>query len=230
MASHRILLLEDDASLGEVLMEHLKMQGFDVRLCVDGEQGLQAYLQDEFDLCLVDIMMPKKDGFTFAVEVRQENSDIPLIFLTAKSMKEDRIKGFKVGCDDYITKPFSIEELLLRIEAVMRRAKPSSERDTDGPISIGTYSLDMTRQVLAIGDREQRLTPKEAELLHLLSRNLNRTVTRSDALKQIWHDDGYFAGRSMDVFVSKLRKYLKDDPKVEILGIHGQGFRLVVGK
>jgi len=224
-----ILLLEDDANLGLVLTEHLQMNGFEVTLCTDGQAGLEAFRKDEFDLCLVDIMMPKLDGFEFAQEIRRNNQEIPLIFLTAKSMKEDKIKGFRIGCDDYVTKPFSIEELMLRIEAVMRRVSGGKASEAVTLFRIGQYSFDSNRQLLKHGDDERKLTPKESDLLKLLSQNINKTVLRENALKSVWNDDSYFTGRSMDVFISKLRKYLKDDPNVEIMGIHGKGIRLVVG-
>ena len=228
MTGYRVLLLEDDASLGAVLQEHLQMQGCSVTLCVDGHQGTSAFESGEFDICLVDIMMPKKDGFAFAEDVRRTDPDIPLIFLTAKAMKEDKIHGFKIGCDDYVTKPFSIEELMLRIHAVMRRrGKPDTSQDQT-VFQLGSFSFDYSRQALTRKKQSRKLTPREADLLRLLCLNLNRTVRREDALRQIWNDEGYFAGRSMDVFVSKLRKYLKDDPSVEIMGIHGKGVRLVV--
>ena len=229
MSGHRVLLLEDDANLGAVLQEHLQMQGFTVTLCIDGVKGLEAFKADEFDICLVDIMMPRKDGFSFARDVRSVDSEIPLIFLTAKAMKEDKIQGFKIGCDDYVTKPFSIEELMLRIRAVMRRRGKPDESEMPTSFEIGSYTFDYPRQSLARNKEQRRLTPREADLLRLLCKSVNRTVRREDALKEIWDDDGYFAGRSMDVFISKLRKYLKDDPRVEILGIHGKGVRLVVG-
>ncbi|MDH3889541.1 MAG: response regulator transcription factor [candidate division Zixibacteria bacterium] len=229
MSGHRVLLLEDDASLGAVLQEHLQMQGFTVTLCTDGVQGSQAFKANEFDICLVDIMMPRKDGFSFAEDVRRTDSEIPLIFLTAKAMKEDKIQGFKAGCDDYVTKPFSIEELMLRIQAVMRRRRKPTEAESPTSFEIGSYSFDYPRQLLTRNEQQRKLTPREADLLRLLCQSVNRTVRREDALKQIWNDDGYFAGRSMDVFISKLRKHLKDDPRVEILGIHGKGVRLVVG-
>jgi DNA-binding response OmpR family regulator len=224
-AERTILLLEDDPNLGTVLQEHLQMHGFAVILCTDGEAGLEAYRNAPVDLCLVDVMMPRKDGFSFVSEVRSGDPDTPIMFLTAKSMKEDRIQGFRLGADDYITKPFSIEELLLRVEAVLKR----SSRGTDTPeqFDIGSYSFDYTRQTLSRGDDRRALTPKESELLRLLCMNVNRTVGREQALRQIWHNDSYFSGRSMDVFISKLRKYFKDDPSVEIMGIHGKGFRLV---
>jgi DNA-binding response OmpR family regulator len=226
--SYRVLLLEDDANLGLVLQEHLLLNGYDVTLCKDGEEGTRALARDRFDLCLVDVMMPKKDGFTFAREVRSGNHQIPLIFLTARSLKEDRIEGFRIGCDDYITKPFSVEELQLRIEAVMRRVDPRTE-EAPTSFKIGDFQFDALRHTLLIGDEENKLTPRESELLQLLCLNMNQTLSRDRALREIWGEENYFSGRSMDVFISKLRKYLKSDPRVSILSIHGKGFRLVVG-
>jgi len=227
-ASRHVLLLEDDANLGLVLQEHLKLNGYDVTLCTNGEDGSRALADGRFDLCLVDVMMPRKDGFTFAREVREQGNQIPLIFLTARSLKEDRIEGFRIGCDDYITKPFSVEELRLRMEAVLRRAAPQVE-DMPTEIDIGDYRFNRLHQVLWRGSEQRKLTPRESELLQLLCRHLNQTVPREHALREIWGDESYFAGRSMDVFISKLRKYLREDPRVQILGIHGKGFRLVVG-
>ncbi len=225
----KILLLEDDPNLGSILQEHLHMKGFDVKLCPNGEEGLSAYRREKFDLCLVDVMMPKKDGFTFARDIRVEDQITPLIFLTAKSLKEDKIEGFKIGCDDYVTKPFSIEELVFRIEAVLKRSvvRPSAD-ETQTQFSIGSYSFDYTRQILGHGSEQIKLTPKESELLRLLCLHINETVERDYALRTIWGNESYFSGRSMDVFVSKLRKYLKDDSHVEIMGIHGKGVRLVI--
>ena len=228
MAEEHVLLLEDDTNLGLILQEHLQMKGYHVSLCVNGEEGLKAFRDGTFDLCLVDVMMPKKDGFAFAHEVRRTDKETPLIFLTAKSLKEDKIKGFTLGCDDYITKPFSIEELILRIQAVLKRtgkAGPAEESPTQ--FAIGRFSFDSQRQVLSLAGEERKLTPKETELLHLLCLHMNRTLPRETALRRLWGDDSYFSGRSMDVFISKLRKYLKPDPNVEIMGIHGQGFRLI---
>ena len=228
MSARRVLLLEDDTNLGLVLQEHLQMNGFAVTLCTNGEDGMTAFLDGEFDLCLVDIMMPKKDGFTFAREVRSRNQQVPLIFLTAKAMKEDKITGFRIGCDDYLTKPFSIEELLLRIEAVLRRSAPPTAAVGQTPFQIGSYTFDYQRQLLHRREMEVKLTPTEAELLRLLCANLNRTLDRDRALREIWGNENYFTGRSMDVFISKLRKYLKDDTAVEIVSVHGKGYRLVV--
>jgi len=225
----RILLLEDDANLGVIVQEHLQLHGFRVTLCVDGEQGLTAHRSGKYDLCLVDIMMPRLDGFSFVKEVRRSDQDTPLIFLTAKSMKEDKIQGFKLGCDDYLTKPFSVEELLLRITAVLKRCRRDTATATLASFEIGRYHLDCTRQTLSLDEKRIKLTPKESDLLSLLCRNMNRTLSRGDALREVWGEETYFSGRSMDVFVSKLRKYLKDDPNVEIMGIHGKGFRLIVG-
>lgn len=226
---HRVLLLEDDPNLGQIVQEHLQLQGFDVTLCVDGEDGMQAFTRARFDLCLIDIMMPRKDGFTFAREVRQRDQQTPLIFLTAKSLKEDRIEGFKIGCDDYITKPFSVEELLLRIQAVLRRtATPQEAEPVATVFDIGSFHFDSNRQILTHGASEHKLTPKESDLLRLLCLNLNQTLTREEALREVWGDENYFSGRSMDVFISRLRKYLRADKRVEIMGIHGKGFRLIV--
>jgi DNA-binding response OmpR family regulator len=229
MTAHRVLLLEDDANLGRILQEHLQMNGYEVTLCADGQEGTERFRPGAFDLCLVDVMMPRKDGFSFAAEIRRVDSDIPLIFLTAKSMREDRIEGFKLGCDDYITKPFSIEELMLRIHAVLKRCRPAPDNDTEPVIALGKYRFDSLRQTLEQGGEVTNLTPRESDLLRLLCKHRNRTLSREVALTEIWGDDSYFAGRSMDVFISRLRKLLKDDPGIEIISIHGKGFRLVVG-
>ena len=224
----KILLLEDDPNLGLILQEHLTMNGFEVVLCVDGEEGTRQFGQDTFDLCLVDVMMPRKDGFTFVREIRQSDVDTPMIFLTARSLREDRITGFKAGCDDYITKPFSVEELLLRIKAVLRRSGKGPADEMPTLFEFGDFVFDARIQELRRGEQERRLTARESELLQLLCHHLNQTLTRSTALKKIWGDDGYFSGRSMDVYISKLRKYLADDDRVEIIGVHGKGFRLIV--
>ena len=222
-----ILLLEDDPNLGTIIQDHLVMNKFDVTLCPDGVAGLREWKKGNFDLCLVDIMMPKMDGFSFVEAIRSSDKDIPVIFLTAKSLKEDKIKGFRMGCDDYITKPFSIEELLLRIEAVLKRTGHREVKEISG-FALGKYNFDHNRQLLSIKDKQHKLTSRESDLLLLLCKNMNKVVERDHALREIWNDDSFFAGRSMDVFISKLRKYLKDDPSVEIIGVHGRGFRLVV--
>jgi len=223
-----ILLLEDDPNLGLILQEHLQMNGFETRLCVNGEEGLAEYRANQYDLCLVDVMMPRMDGFAFARKVREKDESLPIIFLTAKSMKEDKIEGFRIGCDDYLTKPFSMEELLLRIRAVLKRSASSASDSERTEYSIGEYSFDSGSQELRHGKNVHKLTPKESELLKLLCNHKNKTLERRLALKQIWGDDNYFAGRSMDVFISKLRKYLGKDARVQIMGIHGKGYRLIV--
>lgn len=211
-----------------MVSEHLKMNGFDVTLCRDGNEGLEIFKPGEFDLCLVDVMMPKLDGFSFARKIRESNSEIPLIFLTAKSLQEDKIEGFKIGGDDYITKPFSVEELLLRINAVLKRAGKGPLSETRHAFDIGEYHFDSKRRLLSGPDGDQKLTSKEADLLRLLCLNLNRTLHREVALKTIWEDEGYFTARSMDVFIVKLRKYLNEDELIEIANVHGKGYKLIV--
>ncbi len=223
-----ILLLEDDPNLGMVVQEHLQMNDFEVTLCVNGEDGLEQFGARSFVLCLVDVMMPKMDGFAFAREIRRRDTNTPLIFLTAKSLKADKIEGFQIGCDDYITKPFSVEELLLRIQAVLRRSSGSSADDARTEFEIGDYLFDSLTRTLKTNDGEQRLTNKESELLRLLCLYQNQTLERNLALREIWGDESYFNARSMDVFISKLRKHLKDDTRVEIASIHGVGFKLTV--
>jgi len=224
----KVLLLEDDPNLGLIVQEHLQMNGFEVDLCVNGEAGLLRYDRGHYVLCLVDVMMPKMDGFSFAREVRRRNQNIPLIFLTAKSLKEDKIEGFRIGCDDYITKPFSVEELLLRIQAVLRRAGGAAAEDARTKFDLGNYAFDSVLRVLRFGREERRLTPRESDLLRLLCIHRDKTLDRNLALREIWGEESYFNARSMDVFVSKLRKYLKDDARIEISSIHGVGFRLTV--
>lgn len=229
MPPNKVLLLEDDPNLGLILQEHLELNGFDVTLCVNGVEGSRAYEVQSFNLCLVDVMMPRKDGFTFAREIRQKDQQIPIIFLTAKSLKEDKIEGFKIGCDDYLTKPFSMEELLLRIKAVLKRSTVAPEEDDSaGEFELASYSFDYKRQLLIRGKNKIKLTPKEAGLLRLLCLHQNQVLERARALNEIWGDESYFSGRSMDVYISKLRKYLRDDPRVEIMGVHGKGYRLII--
>ncbi len=230
MRKQSILLLEDDPNLGLILQEHLAMNGFDASLAVDGAEGFAAYRKGRYDLCLVDVMMPRMDGFTFAREVRHIDQNIPLIFLTAKSLKEDRIEGLRIGADDYITKPFSMEELLLRIHAVLKRSgKEDRPAETPAEFTIGSYTFLHGKRTLLRKGRSRRLTAREADLLRLLCLHKNATLDRNHALKELWGDDSYFNSRSMDVFVSKLRRYLRDDPTVEILSDHGKGLRLLAG-
>lgn len=222
-----ILLLEDDPNLGIVIQENLQMRGYDVTLCVDGDAGKKAFGRQPYDLCLVDVMMPKKDGFTFAREVRLIDASTPIIFLTAKAMKEDRIEGFKIGGDDYITKPFSMEELILRIQAVLRRTSSAGALSQPADsYALGKYTFDVVGRILSAGSITQRLTTKEADLLSLLCQYRNEVLPREIALKRIWGDDSYFNSRSMDVFISKLRTYLKGDDRLEILTVHGKGLKL----
>ncbi|GAB3941943.1 response regulator transcription factor [Spirosoma harenae] len=229
-----ILLVEDDPNLGQLVQEYLTMKGYATDRTTDGNQGLQRFMAGNYDLCIFDVMMPKKDGFTLAKEVRMANREVPIIFLTAKSMQEDTIQGFKVGADDYITKPFSMEELLLRIQAILRRYQRSTDSGEPSVYQIGSFSFDYPHQLLSRDStnepesQPQKLTSKESELLKLLAQNLNQPVSRSFALKMVWGDDSYFNARSMDVYVTKLRKYLKEDPSVQLVNVHGEGFKLIV--
>jgi len=229
MAPTKILLIEDDPNLGLILVESLEQHGYTVTLAEDGEDGKTAFLREPFDLCLLDVMLPKKDGFTLAAEIRKINRQVPIIFLTAKSLKEDRIEGFKIGGDDYVTKPFSMEELLLRIQAVLKRTLMDS-KTAAAPKShkIGNYEFDFERQILQIDGESRKLTHKENELLKLLCLHKNAVLERELALKMIWGDDSFFNARSMDVFITKLRKYLRGDARVKISNVPGKGFKLVV--
>jgi len=225
MSKNRLLIVEDDKNLGQILREYLEIKGFETGLARDGEEGLTEFNAGNYDLCILDIMMPRKDGFTLAREIRLLNKQIPIIFLSAKSMKEDTIEGLRIGADDYVTKPFSMEELLLRIEAVLRRSKGIPELKSI--YELGKFTFDYDQQLLQFADEQQKLTSKESELLRLLCQNMNQTLDRSAALKFIWKDDSYFNARSMDVYIAKLRKHLKKDESVKILTIHGEGFKLV---
>lgn len=228
----KILLVEDDPNLGLLLQEYLQLKGkFEVVRCSDGEEGLIAFTKEAFDICILDVMMPKKDGFTLGKEIRKINPHIPLIFATAKTMIEDKTEAFTLGGDDYITKPFRIEELLLRINALLKRVSEHKNEETSAQQSsfqIGDFVFDVAAQQITYKENTQRLSTKEAELLKLLCQKQNQVLTREEALLAIWHDDNYFNGRSMDVFLSKLRKYLKADPKVEIMNVHGRGYKLFI--
>jgi len=228
MKNKKILLIEDDPNLGYILQESLELQGFAITRKKDGEAGYAAFVKKKFDICLIDVMLPQKDGFTLAKEIRAIDSDVPLIFLTAKSLKEDRIEGLKIGADDYITKPFSMEELILRIQAVLRRIeKANVTQNENKKFKISSYIFDYEKSVLLIEGKQQKLTNKEAELLRLLCLHKGRELAREVALKQIWEEDSFFTARSMDVYISKLRKYLKDDERIEIINIHSKGYKLV---
>ena len=222
----RILLCEDDENLGMLLREYLQAKGYSAELYPDGEAGFKAFLKNKYDLCVFDVMMPKKDGFTLAQEDRAANAEIPIIFLTAKTLKEDILEGFKIGADDYITKPFSMEELTFRIEAILRRVRGKKNKESN-IYKIGKFTFDTQKQILAIGDKQTKLTTKESELLGLLCAHANEILQRDFALKTIWIDDNYFNARSMDVYITKLRKHLKDDDSIEIINIHGKGYKLI---
>lgn len=226
----KILLCEDDENLGMLLREYLQAKGYQAELCPDGEAGYKAFLKSKFDICVLDVMMPKKDGFTLAQEIRQANSEIPIIFLTAKTLKEDILEGFKIGADDYITKPFSMEELVLRVEAILRRVRGKKNKEST-LYHIGRFTFDTQKQLLTLdGDSNKttKLTTKENELLGLLCSHANEILQRDYALKTIWIDDNYFNARSMDVYITKLRKHLKADDQIEIINIHGKGYKLIV--
>ncbi len=224
----KILLCEDDQNLGSVLKNYLELNDFDVTLERDGRLGLAAFQREKFDLCLLDIMMPHMDGFTLAEEIRDVDPDIPLFFLSAKTMKEDIIHGYKLGADDYITKPFDPEVLLLKIKAILKRNEEVSKENENKEYTLSTYHFNPKLRELTHNGKTQTLSPKENELLKMLCEHLNDLLPRDQALKKIWGSDTYFNGRSMDVYIAKLRKYLKDDDNIEIVNIHGNGFRLVV--
>ncbi|MCI6723498.1 MAG: response regulator transcription factor, partial [Bacteroidales bacterium] len=214
----KIMLCEDDENLGMLLREYLQAKGFSAELYPDGEAGYRAFMKQKYDICILDVMMPKKDGFTLAQEIRQANADVPIIFLTAKQLKEDILEGFKIGADDYITKPFSMEELVFRVEAILRRVRGKKNKESS-VYRVGNFTFDTQKQLLTIGDKQTKLTTKENELLALLCSHANEILQRDFALKTIWIDDNYFNARSMDVYITKLRKHLKDDPQIEIINI-----------
>ena len=225
----KILLVEDDDNLGKLLSDYLKMKAFDVTLTRDGESGLKTFASKSFDLCLLDVMLPKKDGFTLAREIRSIKSKTPIIFLTAKSMEEDVKEGFNSGADDYITKPFSMEILLMRINALMNRVNQlKTELSEVSEFKISDYSFNSDKRIIYRGDFEKKLTSKENEVLRLLCMHQGEIVDRNDALNMIWGDDNYFNSRSMDVYITKLRKIFKEDKNIEIINSHGKGFKLLV--
>ncbi|MCB0428931.1 MAG: response regulator transcription factor [Flavobacteriales bacterium] len=224
----KILLVEDDPNLGSILQEYLNAKGFKTNLSRNGKEGYDAFLKEDYDVLLLDVMMPVKDGFTLAREIREIDTQTPVIFLTAKSMKEDTLEGFRLGGDDYITKPFSMEELLLRIQAILKRTGQPNDDASLQEFDLGKFHFNYDQQLLQIGDKETKLTSKESDLLKLLCAHKNQVLERNYALQRIWKDDNYFNSRSMDVYIAKLRKHLKEDPAVEILNIHGRGFKLLV--
>ena len=222
-----ILLCEDEESLGMLVREYLQAKVYDAELYLDGEAGYKAFVKGEYDMCLLDVMMPKMDGFTLARELRMINAEVPIMFLTAKNLKDDILEGFKLGADDYLTKPFSMDELVYRMEAILRRVK-ARNKQMAVRYQLGRFVFDTQRQLLTIGEKSTKLTTKESELLTMLCTHMNDVLERDLALKTIWIDDNYFNARSMDVYITKLRKHLKDDPNVEINNVHGKGYRLVV--
>lgn len=221
----KILLVEDDPNLGAILSEYLDTKGFETKLCRDGQEGFDAFTEGKFDICILDIMMPRKDGFSLAKDIRNRDRDIPIVFLTAKSLKEDALEGFRIGADDFVTKPFSMEVLLMRLHALLRRTK--KEKGESGVFMIGSYQFDFKRNLLTRGKNTKKLTTRESELLKLLCTSED-VLDRNYALKTLWGNDSYFNSRSMDVFITRLRKYFSDDSSVEIINVHGQGFRLMV--
>jgi len=223
----KVLLAEDDKNLGTILKSYLEAKGYPATLCVNGQEAFIEFNKNEYDFCIVDVMMPVKDGFTLAKEIRNIDKEVPILFLTAKSMQEDKLKGFEIGADDYLTKPFNMEELLARMEAILRRSVKEDEGPVGDTYQLGKMEFNFVRQTLTLAKEEVKLTSKEAALLKLLCQNLNNVVDRSVALNKIWLDDSYFNARSMDVYITKLRKYLKMDPSVELLNVHGVGFKLV---
>lgn len=221
----KLLVAEDDPNLGTILKAYLTQKGYTVVWVKDGGEALKAFDDEDVDACLLDVMMPVKDGFAVAKEIRKIDKKVPILFLTAKNLEADKLKGFEVGADDYITKPFSMEELLARINATMRRSF-NEDRIDKNVFRIGNFTFDYVHQMLSIGDKQQRLTAKECDLLRMFAVNFGQLVDRNTTLQRIWGDDSYFAARSMDVYITKLRKYLKPDPTVEIVNVHGVGFKL----
>lgn len=224
----KILLVEDDTSLGFIISDQLRAEGYDVTLCSDGAEGFQRFSEGDFHMCIFDVMMPKKDGFTLAQDVRKMNSEVPILFLTAKSSDEDKVQGFKSGGDDYLTKPFNAEELQLRVAAMLRRVNVQTTQKNHKVIDIGTYQFDTINYVLKHESFEKTLTKKEAQILAILCKFMNQVVAREIVLTGVWGHDDYFVGRSLDVFITKLRKYLKEDSRIQIVNVHGIGFKLEV--
>lgn len=221
----KILLAEDDLNLGALLKQYFYAKGYDIDLVLDGETAYKLFMKNDYDICILDVMMPKEDGFTLGKKIKNINSQMPIIYLTAKSLKEDVIKGFELGADDYITKPFEMEELLVRVEAVLRRTMKHKTEQT--VYNIGEYIFDTIKQELQYGNQKTNLTTKESNLLFILVENKNELVERNFALKKVWGDDSVFNARSMDVYITKLRKYLQDDPKIKIINVHSKGFKLI---
>jgi DNA-binding response OmpR family regulator len=227
MEKAKILLVEDDPNFGNVLKNYLELNDYDITLCRDGVEGKEAFVKGQFDLCILDVMMPKKDGFTLAEEIRLVDQEIPIIFLTAKTMKEDVLQGFRIGADDYLTKPFDSEVLLHKLKAILKRSNDVDIAFNQSEFKIGKYKFNYEHRLILNNGSQQKLSPKEAELLRLLCTHMNDVMPRQKALKIIWGDDNYFTARSMDVFITKLRKYFKDDPNIDIINIHSKGFKMI---
>ena len=224
----KILLVEDDVNLGVVISDHLKSADYDVVCAEDGAEGLVKFNEGDFNLCILDVMLPKLDGFSLAQDIRKVNAEIPILFLTAKSMTEDKIKGFEAGGDDYLTKPFSLQEFQLRVKALLKRVRLETKEVEEMVFSIGNYTYDTENQVLSINNLPKTLTKKEAQILKLLYRHKNQVISREIILKGVWGQDDYFVGRSLDVFITKLRKYFSDDPRIIISNLHGVGFKFEI--
>jgi two-component system OmpR family response regulator len=223
----KLLLAEDDENLGLLLSNFLKAKGFDTNLARNGKLALEAFNSGSYDFVILDVMMPEMDGFSVAKEIRSVDQNVPILFLTAKALKEDKLEGFSLGADDYLTKPFSMEELLARVNAILKRVKTDDDSSASD-FKIGLFDFDADRRILSLGDNETKLTTKENHLLKLLAKNKNSVLDRQAALRAIWGDDNYFNGRSMDVYIAKLRKMLKEDESIEIMNVHGKGFKLIV--
>lgn len=223
----KILLAEDDVNLGQLLNSFLKSKGYQVTLAQNGKIAFDKFNSNTFDFCIFDVMMPEMDGFTLAKEIRELDRKIPILFLTAKSLKEDKLEGFSIGADDYLTKPFSMEELLARIEAILRRVEPEDNTISNDDVFIGAIKYEPEFRLLHLNEETKKLTTKENQLLQLLVKNKNEILDRNATLRAIWGDDNYFNGRSMDVYIAKLRKVLREDPSIEIMNVHGKGFKLI---
>lgn len=227
---NRILFVEDDTNLGMLLKENMEHKGYDIEWCKNGEEGISKFVKGAFTICILDVMLPKKDGFEVSKEIRKQDPDVPFLFLTAKSMHNDRIKGFEHGCDDYITKPFSTQELYMRISAILRRTQSGHEQYQKDVIKVGAYNFDHTAMTLEKDGVVEKLSAKECDLLYMLATNINVLVNRNDILLKVWGNDDYFSAKSMDVYISKIRKKLKGDSDIEILNAYGIGFKLLINK
>lgn len=224
----KVLLVEDDINLGMVISDHLQTNGYDVTVADDGAEGLVMFNSGVFHLCILDVMLPKLDGFSVAKDIRKTNKEVPILFLTAKSMTEDKIMGFESGGDDYLTKPFSVEELQLRVKSLLKRVKLDTYEAPPKKVMIGNFEYDLENQTLTLNDSKKVLTKKEAQILNLLYKYKNQVITREIILKAVWGQDDYFVGRSLDVFITKLRKYFKDDSRIIISNLHGVGFKFEI--